>query len=83
VYRAKIHILLRPSILDPQGKAVAHAVSTLGIDGVQDVRMGKYIEVRYDGVSEAGARKATEEMCKKLLANPVMEDYRFELELVR
>jgi phosphoribosylformylglycinamidine synthase subunit PurS len=83
VYRAKIHILLRPSILDPQGKAVAHAVSTLGIVGVQDVRMGKYIEVSYDGVSEGEARKATEEMCKKLLANPVMEDYRFELELVR
>lgn len=83
MYRAKIHILLRPSILDPQGKAVAHAVSTLGIAGVQDVRMGKYIEVSYDGVSETEARRATEEMCKKLLANPVMEDYRFELELVR
>ena len=83
MYRAKIHILLRPSILDPQGKAVAHAVSTLGIAGVQDVRMGKYIEVRYDGVSETEARNATEEMCRKLLANPVMEDYRFELELVR
>jgi phosphoribosylformylglycinamidine synthase subunit PurS len=83
VYRAKIHIILRPSILDPQGKAVAHAVSTLGIAGVQGVRMGKYIEVSYDGVSEAEARKATEEMCKKLLANPVMEDYRFDLETVQ
>jgi phosphoribosylformylglycinamidine synthase PurS subunit len=83
VYRAKIHIILRPSILDPQGKAVAHAVSTLGIAGVQGVRVGKYIEVSYDGVSAAEARKATEEMCKKLLANPVMEDYRFEVELVQ
>jgi phosphoribosylformylglycinamidine synthase len=83
VYRAKIHVILRPSILDPQGKAVAHAVSTLGIAGVQGVRMGKYIEVSYDGVSEAGARKATEEMCKKLLSNPVMEDYRFDLEFVQ
>lgn len=80
MYRAVIQITLRPSILDPQGKAVAHAVGTLGITGVRSVRMGKHVEVLFDGVSEEEARRATEEMCTKLLANPVMEDYRFTLE---
>ncbi len=78
--RARIQITLRPSILDPQGKAVAHAVGSLGVTGVQDVRMGKYVEVTFNGLTETEARKATEEMCTKLLANPVMEDYRFVLE---
>lgn len=78
--RARIQITLRPSILDPQGKAVAHAVGSLGIAGVQEVRMGKYVEVTFNGLTETEARKATEEMCTKLLANPVMEDYRFVLE---
>lgn len=78
--RARIQITLRPSILDPQGKAVAHAVGSLGINGVASVRMGKYVEVTFDGVSAGEARQATEEMCRKLLANPVMEDFRYTLE---
>lgn len=73
---------MRPSILDPQGKAVGHAIETLGIRSVHDVRMGKYIEIMVDGSSEQEARAATEEVCKKLLANPVMEDYVFEVERV-
>lgn len=80
--RARIHVTLRPSILDPQGKAVAHAIGTLGIAGVSGVRMGKYVEVLFEGNDVAAARVATEEICKKLLANPVMEDYRFEVESV-
>jgi phosphoribosylformylglycinamidine synthase len=80
VIRATIQITLRPSILDPQGKAVAHAVSTLGINGVRSVRMGKHVEVLFDGLTDEEARRATEEMCRKLLANPVMEDYTFTLE---
>lgn len=80
MFRAIIDITLRPSILDPQGKAVAHAVATLGIQGVQDVRMGKHVEVTFDALTEDEARRATEEICKKLLANPVMEDYRFVVE---
>jgi phosphoribosylformylglycinamidine synthase subunit PurS len=79
VYIAKIRVTLRPSILDPQGKAVQHAIASLGVDAVSDVRMGKYIEVKIDGRSEADARKATEDICRKLLANPVMEDYAYEL----
>ncbi len=80
--RSRIHITLRPSILDPQGKAVSHAIGTLGVAGVKSVRMGKYIEVTFDGGDVDAARAATEEICKKLLANPVMEDYRFDVENV-
>jgi len=78
VFLSKVRITVRPSILDPQGKAVEHAVATLGVKGVRDVRMGKYVEFRVDKDSEAEARQATEEVCRKLLANPVMEDYQFE-----
>jgi phosphoribosylformylglycinamidine synthase len=80
VFHAKVKVTLRKSILDPQGKAVEHAVSTLGIRGVSEVRMGKYIEFTLDRPSEMAARQAGEEVCKKLLANPVMEDYQFEIE---
>ena len=78
--RARIHITLRPSILDPQGKAVAHAIGTMGVAGVSGVRMGKYIEITFDHTDPASARAATDQICRKLLANPVMEDYRFEVE---
>ena len=82
MFLSKIKITVRPSILDPQGKAVEHAITTLGVNGVQDVRMGKYIEFRVERDSEADAEKATEEVCKKLLANPIMEDYQFEIQEV-
>jgi phosphoribosylformylglycinamidine synthase len=80
MYLSKVRITLRKSILDPQGKAVEHAVSTLGIKGVKDVRIGKYVEFQVDGATEAEAKHSTEEVCKKLLANPVMEDYHFEIQ---
>ncbi len=80
MYLSNIRITVRKSILDPQGKAVEHAVASLGVKGISDVRMGKYVELKIDGKSEAEARQATEEVCKKLLANPVMEDYHFEIE---
>ena len=82
VYRSRIRITLRPSILDPQGKAVGHAIATLGVQTVKDVRMGKYIELTVDESNEQKARAAVEEVCIKLLANPVMEDYKFDLEKV-
>ncbi|HCV43541.1 MAG TPA: phosphoribosylformylglycinamidine synthase [Bacteroidetes bacterium] len=82
MFLSKVKITLRKSILDPQGKAVEHAVSALGVKSVHDVRMGKYIEFRVEGASEAEAKRATEEVCKKLLANPVMEDYHIEIEKV-
>ena len=79
VYLAKVRVTLRPSILDPQGKAVEHAIGTLNVGSVCDVRIGKYIELRVDAATEADARKITEDVCRKLLANPVMEDFAFEL----
>jgi phosphoribosylformylglycinamidine synthase len=75
-------VTLRPSILDPQGKAVEHAIGTLNVGAVRDVRMGKYIELRVDAGSESDARKITEDVCRKLLANPVMEDFSFEVQKV-
>ncbi len=79
MFLAKIRVTLRPSILDPQGKAVAHAIGTLNVGPVQDVRMGKYVEMKIQAPSEVEARRITEDVCKKLLANPVMEDYTFEV----
>ncbi len=80
MFHAKVRITLRKSILDPQGKAVEHAIGTLNVGTIHDVRVGKFIEMKVDVQDEAGARAATEEVCKKLLANPVMEDYYIELE---
>jgi len=82
VYTAKIRVTLRPSILDPQGKAVEHAIGALGVGSVQGVRMGKYIEMRVEGATEAEARKVTEDVCRKLLANPVMEDFVYDIEKI-
>lgn len=80
MFRAKIKVTLRKSILDVQGKAVQSALRNLGYDSVESVRIGKYIELELNDEDEAEARKKTEEACRKLLANPVMEDYSFELE---
>ncbi len=80
MFLSKVRVTLRKSILDPQGKAVEHAVATLGVKGVRGVRMGKYVEFTVDGTTEEEAKHATEEVCRKLLANPVMEDYQFEIE---
>jgi phosphoribosylformylglycinamidine synthase subunit PurS len=80
LYLSKIIITLRKSILDPQGKAVHHALGSLRMGSVTDVRIGKYIEMKIDTPTTEGAEKITIEACKKLLANPVMEDFSFTLE---
>lgn len=77
---ARIWVTLKPGVLDPQGKAIAGALDSLGFSGVEDVRQGKYLEVRLDASDEAQARRDVERMCDKLLANAVIETYRFELE---
>ncbi|MBI1805035.1 MAG: phosphoribosylformylglycinamidine synthase subunit PurS [Ignavibacteriae bacterium] len=82
MYLARITVTLRKSILDPQGKAVHHALESLGLRSVEDVRIGKFMELRIHSPSEVEARTITDEACKKLLANPVMEDYFFSLERV-
>ena len=81
MYIAKIIVTLRPSILDPQGKATLHALQSLGMDSAREVRMGKFIEMKVQANSKAEAEKTVEEACKKLLANPVMENYSFILEM--
>jgi len=77
---AKIHVTFKNGVLDPQGKAVHHALNDLGFSEVRDVTLGRYLEVRLDGVSEAQARERVREMCDKLLANTVIESYRYTLE---
>ena len=82
MYLAKITVTLRKSILDPQGKAVHHALESLGMKAVQEIRMGKFIEMKFNVQDKQTAEQLTEDACKKLLANPVMEDYAFTVEKV-
>lgn len=77
--QAKIYITLKKGVLDPQGKAIANALGHLGFSGVDDVRQGKFIEVKLAETDPAKAEAAVEEMCKKLLANTVIENYSYEL----
>ena len=79
MYLAKIKITLKKSILDPQGKTIEHSLHSLGYKNVKDTRIGKFIELNLDVSGEREAKKITDEVCKKLLANPVMEDYQFEI----
>jgi phosphoribosylformylglycinamidine synthase len=77
---AKVFVTLKRGVLDPQGSAVARSLRSLGYEEVADVRLGKYIEVSLrDGASNEDERKRIDEMCKRLLANTVIEDYRIEL----
>jgi phosphoribosylformylglycinamidine synthase len=77
--KAKIYVTLKRGVLDPQGKAVQGTLSRLGFEEVADVRIGKYVEVELADTDEARARKRLDEMCKRLIANTVIEDYRIEL----
>lgn len=77
--KAKIYVTLKPGVLDPQGKAVQGTLTRLGFEEVGDVRIGKYVEVELDESDETRARERLEEMCKRLIANTVIEDYRIEL----
>jgi phosphoribosylformylglycinamidine synthase len=74
-FRIEIRVTPRPGILDPQGKAIHHSLHNLGWTGVDDVRVGKAIHVELNAGGADEARSAAEEMCKKLLANPVTEDF--------
>ena len=78
--KARVHVTLKPGVLDPQGKAIAGALASLGFDGVGQVRQGKVIDLEIDGADQAEARGRVEAMCQKLLANTVIEDYAIELE---
>ena len=77
--RAKVHITLKNGVLDPQGKAVEHALQGLGYSGVNDVRQGKYIELNLPESNKAVAKKQVEDMCRALLANTVIENFSVEV----
>ncbi len=83
MYLAKILVTLRRSILDPQGKAVEHGINMLGFDAVKNVRIGKYVEMQVDVDDKHAADRIADEVSRKLLANPVMEDFTFSLEPVQ
>jgi phosphoribosylformylglycinamidine synthase PurS subunit len=79
---ARVHVTLKPVVNDPQGLAVQGGLVQLGYWGVSGVRIGKYLELRLAAADEATATTQVDEMCRRLLANPVIEDYRFTLESV-
>jgi phosphoribosylformylglycinamidine synthase len=80
MYLAKVYITLKPTVNDPQGLTIKGALHNLGFTSVEDVRAGKYIEVQVKTNDLTKAKEQVDEMCRKLLANPVIENYRFELE---
>ena len=81
--RARVFVTLKPSVFDPQGTTVSDALHTLGYASVKDVRQGKYFELEIDAPTPAEARKIAAEAADKLLANPVIESYRIEVEEAR
>jgi phosphoribosylformylglycinamidine synthase len=79
--KAKVYVTLKPGVLDPQGKAIQHSVGLLGYGGIADVRQGKYFEIALDSsLAESEARDTATRMAKEVLSNPVIEDFRVEIE---
>jgi phosphoribosylformylglycinamidine synthase PurS subunit len=79
--KAKVFVTLKPGILDPQGKAIQHSVELLGFDRIADVRQGKYFEIALDNaLAEDEARRTATRMAAEVLSNPIIEDYRVEIE---
>jgi phosphoribosylformylglycinamidine synthase PurS subunit len=78
--KAKVYVTLKPSVLDPQGKAIHHSVELLGFENIKDVRQGKFFEVELqENLSETEAGEVATRIAKDVLANPVIEDYRVEI----
>ena len=77
--KARIHISLKPGVLDPQGKAIGNALKGLGFAGIGEVRQGKLIELELDDRDPEAARARVDDMCRQLLANPVIENYAIEI----
>ncbi len=78
--KAKVHVTLKNGVLDPQGKAIEHTLSSLGFKGVNQARQGKFIELELAETDADKARAQVDEMCKKLLANTVIENYTIDIE---
>ncbi len=82
-YLARVDVTLKPTVNDPQGNTIRDALHSLGFAEVGSVRAGKYMEIRVDAATKKKAEEQLTEMCKKLLANPVIEDFRFEVDEVK
>jgi len=80
MFLAKVYVTLKPTVNDPQGLTIKGGLHSLGFSSVESVRAGKYMEIRLDGDSRQEAERLLNEMCRQLLANPIIENYRFELE---
>jgi len=78
--KARVFVTLKPSVFDPQGRTIAEALHSMGYNGVGDVRQGKYFELELDAASAEQARSIASDVADKLLANPVIESYRVEVE---
>jgi phosphoribosylformylglycinamidine synthase PurS subunit len=79
--KAKVYVNLKSGVLDPQGKAIQHSVELLGFSGIADIRQGKYFEIALDGsMDNQAAHQSIEKMAREVLSNPVIEDYRVEIE---
>jgi phosphoribosylformylglycinamidine synthase len=79
--KAKVFVSLKPGVLDPQGKAIQHSVELLGFSGIADVRQGKYFEIALDAAANPEqARDSVERMAREVLSNPIIENYRVEME---
>ena len=81
-YQAHIYVTLRPSVLDPAGTAVQSGLAQMGHKNLEEIRIGKYIELKLQATDEVTAREQVELICDQLLTNPVIENYRFELDQV-
>lgn len=79
MFEATIYVTFKSGVLDPQGETVKHALHSLGYPQVEEVRMGKYLQVKLESQDKQQALAHLEQMCQRLLANPVIEDYRFEI----
>ena len=82
MYLAKVYVSLKPTVNDPQGLTIRGGLHELGFNNVSSVRAGKYMEIKVDESDRAKAERQVQEMCQKLLANPVIETFRFELEAI-
>lgn len=80
MFLARVYVTLKPTVNDPRGKTILGGLKSLGFEGAREVRAGKYLEIKLDAAARKGAEEAVDEMCRKLLANPVIESYRYELE---
>ena len=79
MFKANVYVSLKKQVLDPQGKTIQHALHDLGFDSVRSVRYGKFMEVELEGSDRKAAEEQLDAICRRLLANPVIEDFRFEI----